>query len=114
MRDVVIIDPEKKVSNYIIFSSLVEHRDTFGRKNGGITLVSHSLEPISLYSRLKPHLSREKHKELFIETGELPIYIQRYIATYIVTSEITELNNHCKMVVDNFETNVLEKARKIE
>ncbi len=31
-----------------------------------------------------------------------------------ITGEITELNIHCKMVVDNFETNVLEKTHKIE
>ena len=111
LQDVAIINPEKELANYILLPFFVDHRDKLGRKNGDISISTQSLESVFLYRRLKPHLSRDKLKELFIDSGKFPVYFQKYISTYLITGNITDLANHCRMIVDDFDTNVLEKTR---
>ena len=112
LHDVVIIDPDVKVANYLLFVSLVEHRDKIGYKNGDISIATQNLESVFLYRILRSRLSRQKHMELFVDPGGLPLYYQRYISTYLQVGNITDLADLCREIVVNFDTTVLEKARQ--
>ena len=112
LHDIVVIDPDEKVANYILFVSLVEHRDKIGRKNGDISIATQNLESVFLYRILRSRLSRQKHMELFVDPGGLPLYYQRYISTYLQVGNITDLADLCREIVVDFDTNALEKARQ--
>ena len=112
LHDVIIIDPDVKVANYLLFISLVEHRNKIGRKNGDISIATQNLESVFLYRILRSRLSRQKHMELFVDPGGIPLYYQRYISTYLQVGNITDLADLCKEIVVNFDTAVLEKTRQ--
>ena len=114
LQDVIVItDPIKQNPTHALSLIAIEREYQTGGKTGEMAIAAVYIEKIYPYALLAPHVSKEKLTELLLDVNVFPdLVYSNYINCLLQTIKTSNLSDACKTIVANFDTVVLEEARK--